>query len=52
MENDVAMVYQVKNEILKKVIVDLPETKNVTYFSDGCVSQYKNLEKFIQSVST
>ena len=37
MEHDVAMVYQEQNEVLKKVLVDLPY-----YFSDGCASQYKN----------
>ena len=42
MKHDVAMVYQVQNKILKKVLADLPETKDVTYFSDGCASQYKN----------
>ena len=42
MEHDIAMVYQVQNEVLKKVLADLPETKNATYFSDGCASQYKN----------
>ena len=31
-----------KNEVLRKVLADLPETKDVTYFSDGCASQYKN----------
>ena len=41
-EHDVAMVYQVQNEVLKKVLADLPETKDVTYFSDGCESQYKS----------
>ena len=46
MEHDVAMVYQVQNEILKKVLADLPETKDVTYFSDGCASQYKNQKNF------
>ena len=42
MEHDVAMVYQVQNEVLKKVLADLAETKDVTYFSDSCASQYKN----------
>ena len=45
MEHDFAMVYQVQNEVLKKVLADLPETKDVTYFSDGCASQYKNRKK-------
>ena len=31
MGHDVAMVYQVKNEVLKKVIADLPETKDVIF---------------------
>ena len=26
----------------KKVLADLPKAKDVTYFSDGCASQYKN----------
>ena len=31
-----------KIKFSKKVLADLPETKDVTYFSDGCSSQYKN----------
>ena len=42
MEHDVAMVYQVQDEVFKNVLADLCETKDVTYFSDGCASQYKN----------
>ena len=42
-ERDIAMEYQVQNEVLKKLLADLPEAKDVTYFSDGCSSQYKNL---------
>ena len=41
MEHDVAMVYQVQNEVLREVLAELAETKDVTYFSDGCASQYK-----------
>ena len=41
MEHDGAMVYQVQNEVLTKVLADLRETKDVTYFSDDCASQYK-----------
>ena len=29
---------QSQNEVLKKVLADLPETEDVTYFSDGCAS--------------
>ena len=43
MEHDAAMVYQVQNKVLKKVIADLPKTKEVTYFSDRCASQYKSV---------
>ena len=32
MEDCVAMVYQVQNEVIEKVLADLPETKDVTYF--------------------
>ena len=42
MEHDGAMVYEVQNEVLTKVLTDLPENKDVTYFADGCASQYKN----------
>ena len=42
MEHNVAMLYQVQNEVPKKVLADLSETKDVTYFSDSCASQYKN----------
>ena len=40
MEQDVAIVYPMENEVLKKVLANLPEIKDVTYFSDG--SPYKN----------
>ena len=42
MEHDVSMLYQVQNDVFKKVLADLPETKYVIYFSDSCASQYKN----------
>ena len=42
MEDNVAMLYQVQNEVPKKVLADLSETKDVTYFSDNCASQYEN----------
>ena len=42
MEHNVAIVYQVQDEVFKKILADLSETKDVTYFSDGCASQYKN----------
>ena len=42
MEDNVAMLYQVQNEVPKKVLADLSETKDVTYFSDDCASQYEN----------
>ena len=52
MEHDVAMVYQVQNQVLKKVLASLPETKDVKLiFRQLCKSIYKP-EKFIQSVST
>ena len=52
MEHDVAMVYQVQNQVLKKVLASLPETKDVKLiFRQLCKSVYKP-EKFIQSVST
>ena len=52
MEHDVAMVYQVQNQFLKKVLASLPETKDVKLiFRQLCKSIYKP-EKFIQSVST
>ena len=43
MEHDSAMVHQVQNEVLRKVLAEFPEAKDVTYFSDSCASQYKNL---------
>ena len=30
-----------QNEVFKKVLAELPEAKDVTYFSDGCASQLK-----------
>ena len=44
MEHNVAIVYHVQDEVFKKILADLPETKDVTYFSSqyGCASQYKN----------
>ena len=42
MEHNVPMLYQVQNEVLKKVLADLPKMKDFTYFSDGCANQYKN----------
>ena len=51
MEHDVAMVYQVQNEVLREVLAELAETKDVTYFSDGCASQYK-IQKNLFNVST
>ena len=38
MEYNVAIIYQVQNEVL----ADLLDTKDVTYFSDSTARQYKN----------
>ena len=32
MEHDVAMVYQTQNEVLKKVLADIPETKYASQY--------------------
>ena len=40
--NNVKMVYHMQDEVLKKVFADLPETKDVTYFSVDCANQRRN----------
>ena len=52
MEHDVAMVYQVQNQVLKKVLANLPETKDVKLFFRQLRKSIYKPEKFIQSVST
>ena len=42
MEHNVKMVYHMQDEVLKKVFADLPETKDVTYFSVDCANQCRN----------
>ena len=51
MKHDVAMVYRVQNKVLKKVLADFPETKEVTYFSHGCASQHKNQKIYLICVN-
>ena len=40
------MVYAVQSAVLMKIKEILPNTKYVTYFSDGCGGQYKNRKNF------
>jgi len=46
MTHDVAMVYEVQKRIIDYLKCQLPDLKNVEYFSDGCAGQYKNRKNF------
>lgn len=47
LEHDTAAVSAFQHELMKYLKKDLPELKEIHYFSDGASSQYKNKKKFL-----
>ncbi len=47
MEHDTCVVYKVQEEVVKYLKRELPDVKDILYFSDGCAGQYKNFKNII-----
>ena len=51
-KHDVALVYEVQKTILADIKCKLPGLSTITYFTDRCAREYKNLKICITFVST
>ena len=46
-KHDVAIVHEVQRQVSKDLKLFLPQSRSIEYFSDGCSSQYKNRNIFL-----
>ena len=46
LSHDVPFVFQVQKLVINDLKTNLPQIKNIEYFSDGCGGQYKNRKNF------
>ena len=47
MIHDVNMVYKIIEVVCNDIKTNLPQIKNIEYFSDGCAGQYKNCKNML-----
>ena len=47
MIHDVSMVYKIIDVVSNDIKTNLPQIKNIEYFSDGCAGQYKNCKNIL-----
>ena len=47
MIHDVSVVYKIIDVVSNDIKINLPQIKNIEYFSDGCAGQYKNCKNIL-----